>query len=113
MQHQILLLFAARQASHPGKYIPNLNQRAVPQASACRERALSTQHVVPELVHRARRLIAAALAGRLLVAAWASTTPTPELHGLRIMPIAKDRFGIVVAESEKTMARVAASPQLE
>ena len=49
MQHQILLLFAARQASHPGKYIPNLNQRAVPQACTCRERALAPQHVSPNL----------------------------------------------------------------
>ena len=39
--------------------------------------ALASQHVVPELVHRARRPIAAALARRSLVAAWASTTPTP------------------------------------
>ena len=33
--------------------------------------------MVPELVHRAQRLIPAALAGRLLVTTWTSTTLTP------------------------------------
>ena len=39
--------------------------------------ALASQHGVPELVHRARRLIVTALARRSLVAAWPSTTLTP------------------------------------
>ena len=74
MQHQVAHLFAARQASHLGKHEPDLDQRVVPQARTCRERALTPQHVVPKLVHRAQRLIPAALAGRLLVT---STTLTP------------------------------------
>ena len=50
MQHQVAHLFAARQASHPGKHKPDLDQRVVPQARTCRERALTPQHVVPKLV---------------------------------------------------------------
>ena len=113
MQHQVAHLFTTRQASHPGKHEPDLDQRAVSQACTCRERALAPQNVVHKLVHRARRLISAALAGRLLVASWASTTLTPGYMAdgkgsPRIMPVAKKRFEKIVAESEGAM-----SPQLE
>jgi len=77
MQHQVAHFFATRQASHPGKHQPNLNQWAVPQACACRKRALAPQHAAPKLVHRVQRLISAALAGRLLVTARASMNLNP------------------------------------
>jgi len=61
--------------------------------------------VAAELVHRARRLVSAALA---LVRAKASTMLDPSYitvkrTGLRMMPVAKERFERVVAESEGTM----------
>ena len=118
MQHQVANLFAARQASHPGKHEPDLDQRVVPQARTCRERALTPQHVVPKLVHRAQRLIPAALAGRLLVTTRTSTTLTPvymtdgkeeSTNGARC----EKRFEKVVAGSEGTMVKMTGSPQLE
>jgi len=39
MQHQVTHFFATQQASHPGKHEPDLNQRAVLQACACRKGA--------------------------------------------------------------------------
>ena len=57
MQHQVSHLFAARQASHPGKLEPDLDQRVVPQARTCRERALERENVGNSLiVARLRRL---------------------------------------------------------
>ena len=41
MQNQITHLFTTRQTSHPGMHKPNINQRAVPHACACREKALA------------------------------------------------------------------------
>ena len=53
MQHQAAHLFAARQASYPGKHEPNLKQRALPQARACRKGVLALEGVqLQPKVHR-------------------------------------------------------------
>jgi len=52
-------------------------RRAVVVSNPCREKTLASQHLVPELVHRARRLIVTASARRSLVATWPLTTLTP------------------------------------
>jgi len=77
LQYYSAHLFAARQACHSGKSQTSTKGPCSKLARVGRKLFHPRQHAVPELVHRARRLIAAALAGRLLVTAWTSTTLNP------------------------------------
>ena len=68
MQHRAGDLLAAREASHPGEHVPDLDKRVVPKLSPHKKHPLAAHDVVTKFVDGAHRLLHAPLAGGLLVA---------------------------------------------
>ena len=68
LQHEVGDLLAAREASHPGEHVPDLDKRVVPKLRPQRKHPLAAHDVVTKFVDGANRLLHAPLAGGLLVA---------------------------------------------
>ena len=68
VHHEVGDLLAAREASHPGEHVPDLDKRVVPKLRPQRKHPLAAHDVVTEFVDGALRLLRAPLASGLLVA---------------------------------------------
>ena len=122
VQHEVGDLLAAREASHPGEHVPDLDKRVVPKLRPQREHPLPALGVVSGFVDGASTERSGSCTLRPQVDSLWQTGHSRRSHGvtgvssmrsLRFMPVSKISFESVVAGSEGTMARVTGSPQLE